>query len=136
MSTGHNCTAILTLFQCHTKWANLVQISNRTMVYLKLHVDTQYTRNFYLILQHEILFLCSAVPKTSSSTSLKDRSLDELCVEEARFDVLTDKIDDIIQQGMLVALYEIKLDKHFMESAAVSSASVTETLDCVRQGGI
>ena len=96
-------------------------------MYLKLHVGTQYTRNFYFILQHEVLCLCSVVSKISSCTSLKDTSLDELCVEEARFDSLTDKIDDIIQQGMLVALYEIKLNKHSMESAAVSSASITES---------
>ena len=97
------------------------------MVYLKLYVGTQFTRIFYFILQHEVLFLCSTVSKISSCTSLKDTSLDELCVEEARFDSLTDKIDDIIQQGMLVALYEIKLNKHFMERAAVSSASITES---------
>ena len=91
---------------------------------------------FYFILQQKALFLCSAVPKISSGNSLKDSSLDELCVAEARFDSLTDKIDDIIQQGMLVALYEIKFNKHFIESAAVSLASVTETLDCDRQEGI
>ena len=94
------------------------------MVYLKLHVGTQYTHNFYFIMQHAVLCLCYTVPKISSCTSLKDRSLDELCVEEARFDSLTDKIDDIIQQGMLAALYEIKLNKHFLESAAVSSQAL------------
>ena len=102
-------------------------------MYLKLYVGTQFTRIFYFILQHEVLFLCSAVSKISSCTSLKDALPNELCVEEARFDSLTDKIDDIIQQGMFVPLYEIILNKHFMESAAVSSASITETLDCVRQ---